>query len=94
MQRISLPCSYVLTNLLFNFCSYRQAPQYIYPTQFNDCYNVAVGVLNTGVKHGVDVSRVMIVGDSAGGNIAAAVSHYLATVSEMHCKTQYLKAQV
>jgi len=74
--------------------NYRQAPRYIYPTQFNDCYNVAVGLLNTGTAHGVDISRVMIVGDSAGGNLAAAVSHYLATVSEIHCKRQYLKAQI
>ena len=36
----------------------------------------------------------MLVGDSAGGNLAAAVSHYLATVSEMHCTKQYLRAQV
>ena len=76
------------------FCSYRQAPYYIYPTQFNDCYNVAIGLLNTGAAYGVDVSRVIIIGDSAGGNLAAAVSHNLASVSERHCKTQYLKAQV
>lgn len=74
--------------------NYRQAPDFIYPTQFNDCYNVAIGVLNTGATYGVDVSRVGIIGDSAGGNLAAAVSHYLAVVSEMHCKTQYLKAQI
>lgn len=74
--------------------SYRQAPKYTYPIQFNDCYNVAVGLLNTGKDHGVDVTRVMLVGDSSGGNLAAAVSHYLAEVSEMHCRQNYLKAQV
>ena len=62
--------------------------------QFHDCYNVAVGLLNTGTAHGVDVARVIIAGDSAGGNLAAAVSHYLAMVSEKHCRQQYLKAQV
>lgn len=36
----------------------------------------------------------MLVGDSSGGNLAAAVSHYLAEVSEMHCRQNYLKAQV
>lgn len=73
---------------------YRQAPRYIYPTQFNDCYNVAVGLLNHGKDHGVDVTRVMLVGDSSGGNLAAAVSHYLAEVSEMHCRQNYLRAQI
>ena len=84
----------IILLLWVSLCSYRQAPDFIYPTQFNDCYNVAIGVLNTGATYGVDVSRVGIIGDSAGGNLAAAVSHYLAVVSEMHCKTQYLKAQV
>ncbi|CAH3119123.1 unnamed protein product [Pocillopora meandrina] len=73
---------------------YRQAPKYTYPIQFNDCYNVAVGLLNTGKDHGVDVTRVMLVGDSSGGNLAAAVSHYLAEVSEMHCRQNYMKAQI
>ncbi|KAK2573512.1 Arylacetamide deacetylase, partial [Acropora cervicornis] len=49
---------------------------FIYPTQFNDCYNVAIGVLNTGATYGVDVSRVGIIGDSAGGNLAAAILVY------------------
>lgn len=86
--------SLIIFLLLISLRSYRQAPDFIYPTQFNDCYNVAIGVLNTGATYGVDVSRVGIIGDSAGGNLAAAVTHYLAEVSEMHCKTQYLKAQV
>lgn len=73
---------------------YRQAPYYIYPTQFNDCYNVAVGLLNTGTNHGVDVKRVVLVGDSAGGNLAAAVSHYLAMISEKHCRRNFLRAQI
>lgn len=42
----------------------------------------------------MDDSHVMILGDSAGGNLAAAVSHSLAAISERHCKIHYLKAQV
>lgn len=55
---------------------------------------MAIGLLNTGTAHGVDITRVMIAGDSAGGNLAAAVSHYLAVISETVCRRQYLKAQV
>ena len=55
---------------------------------------MAVGLLNTGAAHGVDVARVIVAGDSAGGNLAAAVSHFLAMVSEKHCRQQYLRAQV
>ncbi|XP_068672394.1 arylacetamide deacetylase-like [Montipora foliosa] len=84
----------VSSQIIVVSANYRQAPHYIYPTQFNDCYNVAIGVLNTGATYGIDVSRVGIMGDSAGGNLAAAVSHYIASVSEMHCRTQYLKAQI
>jgi len=35
-----------------------------------------------------------VVGDSAGGNLAAAVSHYLAMISEKYCRRNFLKAQV
>ena len=53
-----------------------------------------MGLLNTGEKYGVDVKRVLVVGDSAGGNLAAAVSHYLAMISEKYCRRNFLKAQV
>ena len=53
-----------------------------------------MGLLNSGTKYGVDVSRVVIAGDSSGGNLAAAVTRYLASVAERHCSRQYLSAQV
>ncbi|XP_031566591.1 neutral cholesterol ester hydrolase 1-like [Actinia tenebrosa] len=73
---------------------YKQAPEYLYPTAFNQCYNVAVGLLNTGAQYGVDVKRVMVGGDSAGGNLAAAVTHTVAYVGEKHCRKQYIAGQI
>lgn len=85
---------YVLLSNYFINKSYRQAPEYIYPTAFHDCYNVAVGLLNNGTQYGVDTKQILVAGDSAGGNLAAAVSHYLAYVGEKHCRKQYLSGQV
>ncbi|EDO37936.1 predicted protein, partial [Nematostella vectensis] len=73
---------------------YRQAPEYIYPTSMMDCYNVAIELLNNGSQYGINVKRVMVGGDSAGGNIAAAVTHTLAGVAERHCSKQYLAGQI
>lgn len=85
-----------LVYIFLNFCipSYRQAPEYIYPASFNDCYNVAVGVLNTGANYGINIKKVVIAGDSAGGNLAAAVTQTLAEVLELHCRKQVLAGQV
>ena len=51
-------------------------------------------MLNTGTKYGIDIKRVVIAGDSAGGNLAAAVTQTLAEVLELHCRKQVLAGQV
>ena len=53
-----------------------------------------MGFLNSGTTYSVDVTKVLIAGDSAGGNLAAAVSHYLAFVAERHCRRNYIVGQV
>ncbi|MFP3043230.1 alpha/beta hydrolase [Treponema primitia] len=53
---------------------YRLAPEYRFPTAPEDCYAVARELfLGNGLLH-VDPSNITIIGDSAGGNLAAAVS--------------------
>uniref|UniRef100_A0A8D0B7A8 Arylacetamide deacetylase n=1 Tax=Salvator merianae TaxID=96440 RepID=A0A8D0B7A8_SALMN len=55
---------------------YRLAPKYHFPVQFEDVYTVAKHFLQDSVleQYNVEPSRVCIVGDSAGGNLAAAVA--------------------
>ncbi|KAM5278830.1 arylacetamide deacetylase-like [Hipposideros larvatus] len=58
---------------------YRLAPKYHFPNQFEDVYNAVRWFLRQDVldKYGVDPKRIGISGDSAGGNLAAAVAQQL-----------------
>ena len=54
--------------------SYRLSPQHPFPEPLNDCMDVVEYVLDNGKTLGIDPARVAIGGDSAGGNMAAAIS--------------------
>ncbi|XP_053160339.1 arylacetamide deacetylase isoform X2 [Hemicordylus capensis] len=58
---------------------YRLAPKYHFPVQFEDVYTVAKYFLQSSIleQYNVDPSRICISGDSAGGNLAAAVAQQL-----------------
>ncbi|XP_062449116.1 arylacetamide deacetylase-like 4 [Rhea pennata] len=53
---------------------YRLAPEYPYPTQFEDCLAATIHFMRTAEDYGVDPTRVITCGDSSGGTLAAAVA--------------------
>ncbi|XP_008843029.1 arylacetamide deacetylase [Nannospalax galili] len=59
--------------------NYRLAPKHHFPSQFEDVYNALRWFLQQDVlsNYGVDPERVGVSGDSAGGNLAAAVTQQL-----------------
>ncbi|XP_051847731.1 arylacetamide deacetylase-like [Antechinus flavipes] len=59
--------------------NYRLSPQYHFPTQFEDVYDALRWFLRKKVllEYSVDPTRICIAGDSAGGNLAAAVNQKL-----------------
>lgn len=61
---------------------YRKAPEYIFPTAFNDCYEASIHLVNNAENYTIDPSKIVLMGDSAGGNLAAAVAQYLASLKQ------------
>jgi len=53
---------------------YRLAPQHRWPAAAEDCYAALVALAGSGKRLGADTGRLAVVGDSAGGNLAAVVS--------------------
>ena len=56
--------------------SYRMAPEHPFPIPIEDCYNLTKYVLESRNEFG-DTDKVIISGDSAGGNITCVVSQRL-----------------
>lgn len=62
---------------------YRLAPPYHFPVAFEDVYHVVKYFLQPDVldRYKVDPERVAVSGDSAGGNLAAAVTQQVRSIT-------------
>ncbi|NWV37405.1 AAAD deacetylase, partial [Grantiella picta] len=74
LRRISNELNAVVVSV-----NYRLAPEHRFPVPFEDVYSVTKFFLQSEVlsQYGVDPARVCVAGDSAGGNLAAAVAQQL-----------------
>nr|XP_033814578.1 arylacetamide deacetylase [Geotrypetes seraphini] len=75
-------------NAIVISADYRLAPKYHFPIQFEDSYAVVKYFLKKEVlsEYGVDPNRICIAGDSAGGNLAAAITQQLQDDAEVDVK--------
>ena len=53
---------------------YRRPPENPYPAAFDDCLYVVQWAIDNQARLGIDGARVAVAGDSAGGNLAAAIA--------------------
>lgn len=53
---------------------YRLAPEHPYPAALDDCLAVIDGLPKLAAASGIDANRYAVIGDSAGGNLAAAMA--------------------
>ncbi|XP_061457558.1 arylacetamide deacetylase-like 4 [Rhineura floridana] len=58
---------------------YNLAPEQKYPSQFKDCLTASIHFMKSAKDYGVDPARIIISGDSVGGNLAASVCQALVT---------------
>ena len=56
------------------FPSYSLSPEAKYPTAIEECYAAAAWVAEQGAGHDLDPARMAVAGDSAGGNMAIALT--------------------
>lgn len=54
---------------------YRLAPEHLYPAAINDCRAALTWLSSSASSHGLDVSSISLVGDSAGGQLSAVLTN-------------------
>ncbi len=55
------------------FVDYRLAPKYKFPIAPNDCLSAYRWVISNSEKLGIDTKKILVCGDSAGGNLATVL---------------------
>jgi acetyl esterase len=54
--------------------NYQKAPEHPFPVPFDDCYATLLWIISNAEPLGVNTEKLGVAGDSAGGNLAAAVA--------------------
>lgn len=69
---------------------YRLAPEHPFPAGFDDCYRVAKAIFTENLIAEIPLEKITLIGDSAGGNLVAAVCQKARDTGEFFPKRQIL----
>ncbi|MFP3494662.1 alpha/beta hydrolase [Pseudomonas sp. SIMBA_059] len=69
---------------------YRLAPEHPFPAAYDDCRDVWQAVQAGQAPHAINLQRLVVIGDSAGGNLAAALCQGLRDAGQALPKAQVL----
>jgi acetyl esterase len=69
---------------------YRLAPEHSFPAAHDDVFQVIEYVAKNAAKLGIDAQKIIVAGDSAGGNIAACASHHFRNHTQLKIAAQVL----
>ena len=70
--------------------NYQKAPEHPFPIPFDDCYAGLLWVAKNAERFGIDPTKIGVGGDSAGGNLAAAVALKAADTGDVKLAYQML----
>ncbi|MEM7294177.1 MAG: alpha/beta hydrolase [Pseudomonadota bacterium] len=76
LESHDLTCAHLALNTRCRLVTvdYRMAPEHIFPAAFDDCYAVLQALQQSPAAFGIDAQKIVLCGDSAGGNLTAAVA--------------------
>lgn len=69
---------------------YRLAPEYTFPTAHKDAYKAIEYIASHAEELGIDADKIIVAGDSAGGNISACATHHFRNHSKVKIAAQVL----
>lgn len=69
---------------------YRLAPEYTFPAAHEDAYKVIEYATVHADELGIDASKIIVAGDSAGGNLAACAAHHFKNDKHIQIAAQVL----
>lgn len=76
LDSAELPCRHLAneTRCVVISVDYRLAPEFAFPVPLNDCISAMHWVIDNANPLSIDINRIAIGGDSAGGNLATCVA--------------------
>lgn len=87
------PVTYLMakyTQYLVIYIEYRLIPEHRYPAAFEDSFEAAKHLIKNHLRYSIDLNNLIIMGDSAGGNLATIVSQQLIEQNIIKPKLQVL----